>query len=224
MPPPSTTRAWTRSFAMTGSLPVSSSRFAPRAASRTIRTLVILTGWPISRSRPVPACRLPNAAERYQEVRQAVTALPSMARAAPCGLSPEPLPEGPNADALTGTRTLGDGLAGGLAWPVLALDGPLGAECRCAAPPPGPAALAAGRREAAPNGLMTKMSAIASATHTSTSASGQPIRRKRPDLPGLRGRTGGGTSTANASTGSAIFRCARIRLRRKDGTGVHLMA
>ena len=53
-------------------------------------TLVILTGWPISMSRPVPACRLPNAAERYQEVRQAVTALPSMARAAPCGLSPEP--------------------------------------------------------------------------------------------------------------------------------------
>src|SRR5258708_30882545 len=102
-------------------------------------------------SRPVPACRLPNAAERYQEVRQAVTALPSMARAAPCGLSPEPLPEGPNANALTGTRTLGDGLAGRPASPGLALAAPLGARCRCAAPPPRPAALAAARPEAAPN-------------------------------------------------------------------------
>src|SRR5260370_34458151 len=115
------------------------SRLVPRAAARTMRALVILNGWHISMNRPVPACRLPNAAERYQEVRQAVTALPSMARAAPCGLSPEPLPEGPNADALTGTRTLGDGLADGLAWPVLALDGRPGAECRGAAPPPRPA-------------------------------------------------------------------------------------
>jgi hypothetical protein len=43
----------------------------------------------MSMSRPVPACKLPKAAERYHDVRQAVTVLPSMARAALCGLSPE---------------------------------------------------------------------------------------------------------------------------------------
>jgi hypothetical protein len=66
------------------------------------------------------------------------------------------------------------------------------------------------------------MSVMASASHTSTSASGQLVERERPDLPSFRGRAIGRVSVAAASSGSANFRCIRIGLRLEDGSAVIL--
>ena len=89
LPPTSLAVAWTRSSASTGSAPVYNFRSAPVALFIMIRTLVILTGRPMSTSNPVPVFRFPKAADAYHWVRQAVAALASIAAAAVLGLSPE---------------------------------------------------------------------------------------------------------------------------------------
>src|SRR6516164_986090 len=97
------------------------------------RALLIVTGWPMSTRRPVPGCRPPNCAVRYQSVLQAVAVLASIAMDALWGSSPEPGPAGPNAETLAGVRTRAAG-AGARAF-VGAGTGATAWACRCVAAP-----------------------------------------------------------------------------------------
>jgi hypothetical protein len=72
--------------------PARSWKPAPGPAGRVIRALVIVTGRPMSRSKPVPGLRLPKVAVVYQSVCQAVVGLASMAKGASRLFSPWPLP------------------------------------------------------------------------------------------------------------------------------------
>src|SRR5262245_23313381 len=93
-------------------------------------------------SRPVPGYRFPKWAVEYQSVFHAVPGLRSIARCASSPWSP-PLPDMPNAVALTGCRmrgaavatgdgdawvlwvAVGDGAAGWLDWPTCRAVSPL---------------------------------------------------------------------------------------------------
>src|SRR5260221_7983541 len=74
--------------------------------------MVIVTGRPLSSSRPVPDCRLPNRAVAYQLVCQGVARWPASASGAFCGLSPCAVPPGPNAAALAGVSAVTGGAEG----------------------------------------------------------------------------------------------------------------
>src|SRR5271154_5042572 len=104
--------------------PASSSKFAPGMLPRVIRTVITVTGWPMSTSSPLPFCRSPNSGVAYQSVSQPVLELPWSTKSAAAGSSPL-APSGPTAVALTAARTLGGAvtLAGGLAADGLAADG-----------------------------------------------------------------------------------------------------
>src|SRR5215472_13209672 len=71
----------------------------------------MVTGRPMSTSRPVPGYRFPNRVVVYQSVCHAVPGLRSIARRASSLLSPWP-PEGPNAAALAGLSVRGGAAAG----------------------------------------------------------------------------------------------------------------
>src|SRR5215475_719369 len=154
--------------------------------------------------RPVPACKPPNCAVRYQSVLQAVAVLASIVMDAVWGSSPEPAPVGPNAETLTGVRTLaaragardfvGAGV-GAAAW-----------ACRCVAAPTAVAWLV--RDELVPRlEWNTAISATASAAHTSIRTIGQRARRACPLSPGSAGSVGGGASTAMVLSASATVVC-----------------
>src|SRR5438132_9863107 len=100
--------------------PERSSTPAPCPLPSVIRAAVIVTGRPMSTSRPVPGYRFPKWALVYQSVCHAVAGLASIARRARSPLSPWPAPEAPNAAALA-IRWEVTWLGGGL-FPVLDAD------------------------------------------------------------------------------------------------------
>src|ERR1700722_12775563 len=106
-----------------GVLPTRSWKPAPGTPPRVPPAPVIVTGRPMSSSRPVPSWTFANRGVPYQLVVQAVAGLPSIARDASCGLPPSAVPSGPNATTLTGARTVlrpDAGAAEPAGWPGLA--------------------------------------------------------------------------------------------------------
>src|ERR1700722_20449652 len=89
-----------------GVLPTRSWKPAPGTPPRVTPSPVIVTGRPMSSSRPVPPWTFANCGVPYQFVVQAVAGLASIARDASCGLSPSAVPSGPNATTLTGASTV----------------------------------------------------------------------------------------------------------------------
>src|ERR1700722_7117655 len=85
-----------------GVLPARGWKPAPGTRPRVTPAPVIVTGRPMSSSRPVPPWTFANCGVPYQLVVQAVAGLASIARDASCGLSPSAVPSGPNAPTLTG--------------------------------------------------------------------------------------------------------------------------
>src|SRR5262249_47026051 len=150
---------------------------------------------------------------------QPVVRLESIAADALDGLSPEPVPVGPKAAMVAGDRSFvtRDGLADGLTdWLGDGLGDPLREGDRWdAAPAPGwggPRRDAATWcdvcREAAPNGAITARSSTASATHTSSSTTGQRAQREPPGRPEPRASLSSGVVSSEV----AIAACVRIRI------------
>jgi hypothetical protein len=125
-PAASAARATVRRSASAGSLPARNWTSVPVTGPSVICAEVIVTGLPMSSSRPVPGLRLPKPAVVYQWVCHAAAGEPPIASRASWGLSPSLSPRGPNAATLTGAS----------AWAATEGRAPAAADGRCRASTP----------------------------------------------------------------------------------------
>lgn len=103
LPPTSVASATVARPASVALLPTRTWTSAPSGLPRTSRRLLGFTAPPMSRSRPVPDCRLPSSGDAYQEVYHG-WAPALLTRETMSGLSPSAGPPGPNA-AIDATRS-----------------------------------------------------------------------------------------------------------------------